>query len=80
MEKKLILLALLVFLMSCTVPAKFVITEKHPTGVFDNCSVSIKPINKKAKRMKNVTKALIGCDQENIGDTLIITRKTFANL
>ena len=77
MEK---ILILLLFLTSCSAPAKFLVIEKHPTGILDNCSVSLQPVNKKAKKMKNVKQALIECDQENVGDTLIVTKKTFANL
>lgn len=72
MEK---ILIFLVFLTSCTVPAKFVVTEKNPNGVFDNCVATIKPLNKPAIRMKS-TQALVGCGEEQIGDTITITKKT----
>ena len=64
--------------MGCQ-PARFVILSKTPNGVFDNCVAKIKPINKRALKMKDVDEALIGCNEEKVGDTLIVTRKTFAN-
>lgn len=68
---------LLITLCSCGT-AKFIVTTKEPTGIHDNCVVSMKPITPKAEKLfKRVDGALVGCDQYEIGDTLIVNRKLF---
>jgi len=70
---------LVVFLYSCS-SAKFIVTSKEPTGIFDNCNVELQPITKKAKRIsKHIDGAMVGCEQYEVGDTLILNRKEFTN-
>jgi hypothetical protein len=74
------LFVLSVLLCSCG-PVKYIVISKTSTGVFDNCSVGLKPITPRAERMcKNGSdNALVSCDHYNIGDTLILNRKEFTN-
>jgi len=71
---------LLVFLFGCQA-AEFVVVSKKPTGVYDNCIIEMKPITKKAEHIVRFGNAgaLVGCDNVNVGDTLIVNRKTFTN-
>jgi hypothetical protein len=74
------LFVLSVLLCGCG-QVKYIVTSKTPTGVFDNCTVGLRPITPRAERMaKNGNdNALVACDHYNVGDTLVLNRKEFTN-
>lgn len=72
------LICILFFNISCTHPMVLVV-HKEPTGVLDNCTYSVDPINKRAGRIGFEDGILCGCNDYKLFDTIIITRKTFTN-
>jgi len=80
MRMKFVILVMMVMMLCSCQSAKFVITEKTPAKFYNNCFVYLSPINQKAKRIaKHSNRALVGCEQYNIGDTLIMNKKNFTN-
>lgn len=67
-------------MIGCT-SAKFVVTGSKPNGVYNNCVITMVPINKKAIRLAkdSVDGVLVKCGAYNIGDTLILDRNHFTN-
>jgi hypothetical protein len=77
--KKLSIVLFAMFFIACQSP-KFVVLTKKSTGVLDNCFITVKPINDKAVKIsKTMDGILIGCDDYQINDTLVLTKKEFTN-
>ena len=78
MKKLLILLFAIILTASCTSP-KFVVVGEKPAGFKYSCVVELKPINKAAIKLKDVSSALVDCEDYKVGDTIKINRREFAN-
>jgi hypothetical protein len=76
--KNLLLILTIALLSSCS-PAKFIITSKEYTNNADYCNFGIKPLNKKAFKLKSIDGIYSECGSYKIGDTLNITKKEFTN-
>jgi hypothetical protein len=79
--------------MACT--PKFMVVDKTPNGIYNGCTAIVVPLNQRAERLSQVfiTKdnkgktlritysknVLIYCDEYNVGDTLLLTRKKYTN-
>ena len=92
--KRILIFLITIVCLSSFAP-KFLVIDKRPTGVLDNCIVTVIPLNKKAENFSQVfiTKdnkgkvvwkemrrdVLVGCENYNLGDTLILDKKHFTN-
>lgn len=76
--KKMLFILILFLAIGCQSP-QFLVVDKEPNGVLDNCIVKLHPLNKKAENYSYVKDALVSCYDYEIGDTLYLTRKKFTN-
>lgn len=65
-------------LTGCVHP-KFLVTDKFDAVTeINTCKVYLWPLNRAAYKIETRC-ALVGCDEYNVGDTLIMTKKEFTN-
>ena len=77
MKRVLVVLFATAFLLACQSP-KFLVVKKQSVDSTENCIVKLQPLNNSAN-LNDIRDALVSCEEYNIGDTLILTRKTFTN-
>ena len=76
--KKLFIFLSIALLASCAKPT-FVVTSQKPSGFKYSCIIGVKPLNKAAIKLKDVTDILAGCEDYKVGDTIKLNRREFTN-